>query len=81
MKEIKMTKNKKSRRVALRSQGTKSVRKSICQAVGEEKANRNTWVLLTNIQKNIRGKKIGEKIIQIVNHRLARKGRVVLSTV
>ena len=81
MKEIKMTKNKKSRRVALRSQGTKSVGKSICQAVGEDKANRNTWVLLTNIQKNRRGKKIGEKIIQIVNHRLARKGRVVLSTV
>lgn len=77
-----MTKNKKSGRVALRSQGTKSVDKSICQAVGEEKANRNTWVLLTNIQKNIRGKKeIDEKRIQTANHRLARKGRVVLSTV
>lgn len=77
-----MTKDKKSRRVALRSQWTKSVDKTICQAVGEEKANRNTWVLLANIQKNIRGKKeIGEKRIQIANHRLARKGRVALSIV
>lgn len=60
-----MTKDKKSGRVALRSQGTKSVDKTICQAVGEEKANRNTWVLLTNIQKNVRGKKeIGEKRIR-----------------
>ena len=47
-----MTKDKKSGRVALRSQGTKAVDKSICQTVGEEKANRNTWVLLTNLLTN-----------------------------
>ena len=52
MKYSKMTKDKKSGRVALRSQGTKAVDKSICQTVGEEKANRNTWVLLTNLLTN-----------------------------